>query len=401
MGTMHQTQATLTITPLTTDNGFITINMGQTEIIQNARTILHIINTNEIQETINAIDDNAKILLLNLDPIIKKELEAIRAKLSIIQPKGPHRARRGLANIIGSAQKWLFGTMDDEDRQTITEHLKTLEENTDNSIGNLNKQISINSNLSESINHLKDIIESDRNKISQAHAELTESAKHIITQQLKTDILLKIKIIEEKLNQILDNIALVKHGLMHPSMLTATEIEDTQLDFYKLKNVKTGLITYNNHTLVLAVKIPNEYKLINYKLITALPTKNQLQVIIEDQLFLEINSTNFEFSNAIQYVKDLKIIKNCIYYKNCKLTEYNVMEIKEIDENTIICKNMKNVSISNNCDDRKIELQGHFLININNCTIEILGEKYGNTNKKFEERFFYYENVKYNFPDIA
>lgn len=371
--------------------------MGQTEIIQDSRTILHIINTNEIQQTINAIENNAKILQIDLDPIIKKELEAVRAKLSIIQPKGPPRSKRGLANFIGSAQKWLFGTMDDEDRQTIAEHLRTLEENTDNSIGNLNKQISINSNLNESINHLKDIIESDRNEIIRSQTELTENAKHIITQQMKTDILLRIRIIEEKLNQIVDNIALVKHGLIHPSMLTATEIEDTQLDFYRLKNVKTGLITYDNHTLVLAVKIPNKYKLINYKLITALPTKDQLQVIIEDQLFLEINKTNYEYNNSIQYEKDLKIIKNCIHYKNCKLRENNVMEIKKIDENTVICKNMENVSISNHCDDRKIKLQGHFLININNCTIEILDEKYGNINKKFEERFFYYEDVKYNF----
>lgn len=371
--------------------------MGQTEVIQDFKTILHIINTDEIRQTIDAIENNTRTLQINLDPLVNRELGAIKAKLSVIEPRGPSRSRRGLINFIGSAQKWLFGTMDDEDRQDIIEHLKNVEMNIDNSIGNLNKQIAINSNFNESIKHLKDIVESDRNEIGRAYSEVTGNIQHILLQQLKTDQLLKIRMLEEKLNQILDNVALVKHGLVHPSMLTAQEIEDTRLDFYRLKNVKTGLITHNNQTLVLAIKIPNNYKLVNLKLITALPTEDKLEAIIEDQLTIEINGTNYEYNNAIQDEKNLKNVKNCILYKNCKLKENTVMEIKHIDESTILCKNTKNVEIKNNCDDRKISLKGHYLLTINNCTIEILEQKYGNKNVKFQERFFYDERDIYNF----
>lgn len=394
---LPQVEATLTITPLTTNNGYVTINMGQTEIIQDAKIILHIINTNEIRQTIEAIEDSTKNSQIHQDPTITTQIRTIKAKLSAIEPKGHSRFKRGLANFIGTAQKWLFGTMDEEDRQDIANHLKTVEENIDNSVGNLNKQIAINSNFNESINHLKNIIELDRNEITRAHKEIVGTEKRLIIQQLKTDQLLKIRILEEKLNHIIDSIALAKHGLVHPSMLTADEIEETQLDFYRLKNIKTGLLKYDNHTLILAIKIPNRYKLVDYKLITAIPNKNKLEVIIDDQLILEINKTKYEYNKLIQYEKDLKIVKNCIESRNCNLKENIVTEIKRIDENTIICKNVKDIVIENYCDDRKIKLEEHCLININNCSIKILNETYENKNLQFVERFYYNEDTNYNF----
>lgn len=394
---VQPTTATLTVTPITTVNGYTIINMGQTEVIQDSKTILHIINTNEIQQTVNILKEDLEELQIIKDPIIVKILETIQAKLDTLEPRRHNRAKRGLINIVGTAHKWLFGTMDDSDRQQITDQMKILEENVGNAIGNLNKQIEINSSLNKSITNLKTIIESDRNQISKAYGEITENEKRIIRHQIKNDQILKLRMLDEKLSQIMDNIALIKHGLVHPSMLTATELKDTKLDFYGLKNIRAGLLKYNQHTLIFAIKIPNTYELVTYKLLTAIPTEKKLEVVIEDQFILEINKTQYCYERKIQFVKELKLSNNCVIRKDCKTRENDMLEIKEIDESTIVLKNTKNLDVINYCDDRILKLNGHFLLTINNCSIEILNQTFGNKEINYSEKFFYPDNVTYNF----
>jgi len=40
-----------------------------------------------------------------------------------------NRERRGLIIVVGSSAKWLFGTMDDEDRIEVENHISTFKEN--------------------------------------------------------------------------------------------------------------------------------------------------------------------------------------------------------------------------------------------------------------------------------
>lgn len=390
-----QTTATLTIDQLTTNNGYAIINMGQTEIIQTTKTILHIINTEEIRQTINTFVENTRKLKVDDDPIIKRQIGTLYAKVTAIEPG--KRQKRGLVNIIGTGQKWLFGTMDDSDRQEIADHLNTLGKNQENIASHLNQQIEINGHLSESISYLKSTIESDRKELSKSYVELTENERRFILQQLKLDQLVRLRMLEEHLNQLIDNIALVKHGLIHPSLLTTEEINETGLDFYKLKNAKAGLLKYSIDTLVLAIKIPDKYQIVNLKLITAIPTGNKTEIEEDDHYFLEANNTKFEFLNNVQYAKDLKPLRSCIVNKNCKTKQNELMEINEIDDTTIICKNLRDQEIINNCDDRKIKLSGNYLIVINNCSIKIMNKTFSNSNVKFKERFYYYDEINYNF----
>ncbi|CAD7078639.1 unnamed protein product [Hermetia illucens] len=118
---MQPIRAALTIQPILTENGYTVINMGTTEIIQDTKTILHIINTRELKQTIDAIEENINRLEIRNDPLIAKELEDIHAKLKAIEPNARHK--RGLINIIGTTNKWLFGTMDDDDRKEISDHI--------------------------------------------------------------------------------------------------------------------------------------------------------------------------------------------------------------------------------------------------------------------------------------
>lgn len=394
---MQTTTATLTVTPITTTNGYTVINMGQTEVVRDTKTILHILNVDDIRQTLNILEQNINEVNIQNDPIVRQLLEAIQAKLTTIEPKERARTKRGLINIVGTAHKWLFGTMDDSDRQEISDHLRVIESNVENSIRNLNAQIEINSSLNESITNLKDIIESDRNQIHKVYNEITENERRIIHHQLKIDQVLKLRMLEDKLNQIIDNVALMKHGLLHPSMLTATELKNTKLDFYGLKNIRVGLLRHNVTSLIFAIKIPSTYELVPYKFITAIPTSQKLEVVIEDQYIVEINGTKYLYENDVQYVKNLELLNNCIMKNNCLMRENKMIELKVLDDSTIICKNALDLDVFNQCDDRILKLNGHYLITINNCSIRILNETFGNSQINFSDKFLYPENIKHNF----
>lgn len=77
--------------------------MGTTEVIQDTKTILPTISLLELRQTVEAIENNIEKLDIKNDLIITKELENIHAKLIAIEPS--NRSKRGLFNIVGSAEK--------------------------------------------------------------------------------------------------------------------------------------------------------------------------------------------------------------------------------------------------------------------------------------------------------
>lgn len=146
-------QAMLVITPIASNKGFTMINMGEGEIVNQTQTILHIINLDHIMET---LDEIKKFEIVKQDLEIRKECITLYSKIRSIIPF-KKRTKRGLINIVGTAQKWLFGTMDNNDREEIEEHLRTTDINTQNTVQEVNKQIRINTQLEE---NMKNIFES-------------------------------------------------------------------------------------------------------------------------------------------------------------------------------------------------------------------------------------------------
>lgn len=86
------------------------------------------------------------------------EISVITAKISFITPTEFNRTKRRLVNFVGSAYKWLFGLMDDTDRQEIVERLEVMEENCHTAISTINKQISINRDFQNNMNLIKKLL---------------------------------------------------------------------------------------------------------------------------------------------------------------------------------------------------------------------------------------------------
>lgn len=135
--------ATLTLEKVDSDSGYTEIKLGQTDIILNYDTILHIINPQEIEDITTQLEEN--LLNANIDTdktiILEQQINTLKNKIKTLLP---HRHRRGLFNFIGTAHKWLYGTMDNNDREEVENHLNIIDINNHNIIGSVNQQVKIN-----------------------------------------------------------------------------------------------------------------------------------------------------------------------------------------------------------------------------------------------------------------
>lgn len=113
--------AMLQVRSLNQDQGFAIINVKPVEIVNETVTILHLIDPHEIYSVIVDIESYISNVRIINKGLILKEIQVLKSKLKSIIPLEQNRFKRGLANVVGSWQKWLFGTMDDEDRNIITE----------------------------------------------------------------------------------------------------------------------------------------------------------------------------------------------------------------------------------------------------------------------------------------
>lgn len=69
------------------------------------------------------IQNNAKILVKKDRHRLDAAIKTIKIKIRSITPNAIAKQKRGLVNAIGKNLKWLTGVMDNEDRETIMNHL--------------------------------------------------------------------------------------------------------------------------------------------------------------------------------------------------------------------------------------------------------------------------------------
>lgn len=108
----------LTTQQILDQDGYAQIEMKYQDIVTATDIIIHIINLKDIDNILSDLENN--ILMINNDNkhILETQLTETKHKLYTLY--GDYtRKRRGLVNAIGSGAKWMFGTMDEEDRKVI------------------------------------------------------------------------------------------------------------------------------------------------------------------------------------------------------------------------------------------------------------------------------------------
>lgn len=368
------------------------------EIINSTITILHIVNITEIQEILDQMNENAGKLNLYRRAALQGEIQTIKSKINTIIPIS-HRKKRGLINAGGKLYKWLFGTMDDEDRQEILEHLSISDQNSHHAINTLNKQIFINDALNKSLHFLKIGVENDRNDIKEYFMNAKSSNSEIAKELLYFDQLTKLKNLEHKIDQIQDNIVSAKHNIVHPGILTTQEVLDFEIDFYKLKMLKVGIISSDGQSIIVAVQLPDRFIKADLKIIIPISNANKVEIESENEYIVEVDSKALTYEENIP-LRKLKISKHCTFNNNCKFIFNNDTSVSELDDETIIIKNAFSDILKQTCDDRNLNLTGNFLVTFNNCSITFRNQTF--LNKKFviNEKYVYPNSNKFDIPNV-
>lgn len=211
---------------------------------------------------ITELRHSASLLPNNSSYILIKEIDKIDDKLLTLA-NGHHTIqKRGLFNFLGTINKWITGTMDDEDRQIINQHLEIIGTKNHNLISNMNQQVQINDNFNTSITKLLNSIKEDRKIIQNfIKIETDKTRLSIVT----FDIRLNIQQIDRTVSELQDNIILSNLNIIHPSLLTHNEIINYQIDLDKVKNLKIGFSKTSNNQLIFLIKIPYKMTLVNKK----------------------------------------------------------------------------------------------------------------------------------------
>lgn len=386
---------TMTIERVQTELGYSEIKIDTVEIPDKFEIILHRVYPEEIFDLVRKLESNLKIIELeDHRDLVENRIKSIKNKIKTLVP---HRVRRGLVNLGGSTLKWIFGTMDNDDRQNIENHLTVVDQNNHKLMQTINQQIKINENFNRTFRQIKDIIETDRTKILARLNQLNFTEFKILSENLFLEQMFKIDHIERQVEHIQDNIASARLGLLHPNILTDEEINEYEIDFNKLSNIRLAVAKHVDNSLVFAIKIPVHNIVTNKILLVPIVNSEGKQIDSGIEYIIRHKNRMLTYI-AGKSLKELSESKNCINLSNCKFLRNDKEEILSIEDNMIIINNIKIGKLKSTCDERIMSLSGNYFINFNNCTVKINDREFTNNLRIFTQKFVLpkFENKSYD-----
>lgn len=209
---------------------------------------VHYVNLKSIQDEIEvtksqlSILDN-KIREMNNESLVDTGLNATvsqalqlisntNMKLENLTPTKNLRPKRGLINAIGTASKWLFGTLDDSDRKAINRAISRLNKNNDHIEQQLKTQITVTTKLINNYNKtINTLVQNQRiikNFLTQTINDLNDRLTHLLTtisvQNALTQLLTNLTYINEFLDELENAIVFASWNLIHNSILSKNDL---------------------------------------------------------------------------------------------------------------------------------------------------------------------------------
>lgn len=375
---INSAQAIFRLQKLDTQGGFQIIQLHETPLIQNYTKILHVIDTNDLQETLTKIEQSTNMFFKGPEDltIIKQLKTQINKTSHNIRTLTVHRKKRGLINFGGSTLRWLFGTMDNDDRAEIETHLHQVDLNNHNSITAINQQIKINNDLENNLNTLQKQISKDKILTENLLNTVTDTNRQHIKQIHFLQILNNINILNQEISKIQSNLAFAKHGVMTNSILTSEEIELYQIDSFKYQEIKSSIFQ-KDEKLIFVISIPNLSEQLAQKIkILQIPNDKFEEISLINSNFITHKNKTFIDENNM-YVKNLKNADECIQnlvnsnVNKCSKEIERNLKIIEISSNTILVKNAENLMLKTSANNITYILNKNYLIIFSNCTVEL------------------------------
>lgn len=390
---INPTKGAIRIEKLDTNSGFSMIKQEEINVIERYQKLVHVIDVEQLKETIIRVENNIKESFGGMkDAVYFNQLQiSLNGLKHKVQSILPHRQKRGLLNIGGNVLNWVFGVMNNDDREDIEKHLRSVDENNHNAITNLNSQTKINLKMQENLKIITDSVVSSQKLMSKLYNAVTEMDKSILKQLHFMQILTDLRILGDEVEKVQDNIMSAKQGTMSRSFLTDEEIDFYNIDFNKLQQISCHL-GYVKNTLFFVLLIPvfSQEEFTQYKLI---PVPNNVhEELVLEQTDIIMSKNSVFFKNDENYIKQMKSPNTCIInlmknnYENCKSKINRQFQTIELELGTILLKNANNVTLENNCNFMKYQLYGNVLITFNNCTVNISNVQYANNVKEIKQR---------------
>lgn len=382
------------VTEIPTGNGFVLLRTGDVKLITNYTNIVHPINIKDYLKALNIVLENDVMKNLSKDPTIIHLVQEIKNKIFELNPQ--KREKRGLINLHGKFLKWIGGTMDEDDREEIESKFNTVDKNLNiisDAINNQTTKINVQFELEinkviATLNEQNSVIDNKMKEMTLISNQMQKSIEMFKTRQL---VIENLKFLLTKLEKIEDIILNCRLGILSHNILVTEEIQKYNLNIEHLKYIKTEVAQLKEFILIF-IQIPNfskeSYYITN---IIPIPNKNNLELETNiDKIIVNKNNVYYYSNNKeIKKLKRIKekCIKNILKSKltNCNMVKNSKIEIKRINKDVIITKNLNETELTHNCNNHALKIKKHNIIKFKNCSIKINNVTFSNENIKHIE----------------
>lgn len=320
---------------------------------------------------------------INETSILKPQLEHQTKQIQqlIRRLKRVHLKNRRSINWIGSAWKWIAGSPDATDWDTIIKSQNEL-------ISNNNEQYKVNSKLMETTNEM---LQQYNKIISHIDSHITDKYEQMLFNRMS--------LLKSEINEIVLAEHLAKRGIINTNLLDKEEINQliAQIETLPYENeieaieYAEPLIVVKETTLLYIISLPktsiNEY---NHVIIRP-TTRNRKQVYLDFEELLVNQVEEFGIKEKCNSIKNLTICKESQLEKlptdhcisrlirgasaKCDYKFNKEEKIEIINDDTIFLDNFNGELFENNSSR---QLNGSFVVQYSNETIKIKEKQFIN-----------------------
>jgi hypothetical protein len=358
----------LEVTPIQAKNGYLIFQTGSIDLPINYEYHYLSVNLTKTEIIYEELIKQAHFFE-NLQQI-KYLIEKLNREMNGIRIA--KRSKRGLANFMGTIYKYLFGTLDQEDKEELQQQIGEISKN--------NIQIS-------ELNHVIDAINKG--------IEVTNHLNHLREQeQMLALVIFNLQQFTEYIEDIELGLQLTRLGIFNPKLLRHDSL--THVNSEKLLSIKTSawLKSDTNEILIIS-QIPREIIKTPIFEIVPYPDKenNILTETIHDKYFSHNNQTYTADSQSLVINKCITGILNQIATQ-CRYSKtHSDFEIKYVEPNIITTWNLPKTILNQNCINREITIEGNNMIKASNCSVQLEEILITNTMLDYTQTIYVNNNV--------
>lgn len=334
------------------DYGFVIIDQGILEKPIDYRYHILPINKTHLDITYDSFIRQFESVKFYQNDMIKKYLTLAFKEKQIFL----NRHKRGLANVVGDGLKFLFGTMNEEDRINIEKTIRDLKAN-----------IVTSNEFNAMIDHIN-----KENEMLQKFQKETAQLQNKLTEKIYADIFLdNVKLYLEHIQDIQLAIQLARLGVINPKLIDVQTM--TRLSTLEFEHIKTS-IWLEKDLIYFVLSIPTRFKTYKRIKIIQIPDKNHNELKInEEENYTLMDNIIYKLQGNKIVLENNECIRNLMNNNktSCQYIKNILPRITFIEPNIIVTKNLKNTEIEQNCNKLKIKIKGNNIIRFSNCKIKI------------------------------